>query len=156
MEINHRFWSKVNKLSNSDGGCWIWTARRHRSGYGQFKREGKQRYAHRVAYELTYSVFNENMRVLHKCDTPSCVRPDHLFLGTQQDNVRDMYTKGRGVDNSGDKHGNAKLTEADVKYIRKMLEFGFVQTDIAEHFHITKSHVSKIKHNKIWKHLTNE
>lgn len=86
-----RFWSKVNKTD----GCWLWIASRHKKGYGQFKLDGKMRKAHRVAWELTYGPIPPDKNVCHTCDNPPCVRPDHLFLGTNGDNVRDAVKKGR-------------------------------------------------------------
>jgi len=101
---NERFWSKVDKDTSS--GCWLWTAGKTPLGYGifQVKTEKcmgwghwKSVRAHRFAWELTYGLIPEGMNVLHKCDNPPCVRPTHLFLGTQKDNVRDMIHKGRGA-----------------------------------------------------------
>lgn len=86
-----RFWSKVD----TSGDCWIWTATKNRRGYGQFYYEGRLQLAHRVAYKLTYGPVDDDIHVLHRCDNPSCIRPDHLFLGTQRDNVQDMIGKGR-------------------------------------------------------------
>lgn len=74
------------------GACWIWTGPTNNHGYGRF---GGSRYAHRVSYQLAHGPIPPGMVVLHRCDNPPCVNPDHLSLGTQRDNVRDMVTKGR-------------------------------------------------------------
>lgn len=93
MEI--KFWPKVNKTDT----CWLWTGARA-SGYGTIGAggyKGKMLSAHRVSYELAYGKFDPKLYVLHKCDVKLCVNPEHLFLGTQQDNVDDMIAKGRKV-----------------------------------------------------------
>jgi hypothetical protein len=82
------FWNKVNKTS----GCWIWTAA-NKDGYGRYSNSG---YAHRISWEMHFGKIPAGMFVCHKCDNPPCVNPDHLFLGTNQDNVNDMRAKGRG------------------------------------------------------------
>ena len=91
-KIAKRFWAKVDK----SGDCWIWLASTNEHGYGRFRiggRNGKSHKAHRVAYYLEYGEWPLNG--LHKCDNPPCVRPDHIFSGTLQDNINDMNTKGR-------------------------------------------------------------
>ena len=90
-----RFWAKVDK----SGDCWMWTASKHQKGYGQVRIEGKLYRAHRLSYEWTYGSFDKKLCVCHKCDNPSCVKPEHLFLGTVTDNMRDMCVKGRHVSN---------------------------------------------------------
>lgn len=93
-----RFWAKVDK----SGDCWVWTASvfRERLGYGKFQTgsnrgESRVAYAHRVSWELHFGPIPNGLFVCHHCDNPPCVRPDHLFLGTAADNVRDMDRKGR-------------------------------------------------------------
>lgn len=90
-KLRRRFWSKVNK---SDG-CWEWKASFGFRDYGKFKIKSTYIAAHRVSYYITNGVFNESLLVCHTCDNPKCVRPDHLFLGTISDNVRDKMNKGR-------------------------------------------------------------
>ena len=87
-----RFWAKVEKTD----WCWIWTGARSQFGYGNLTTNGKQENAHRVSWEIHFGPIPDGMRVLHACDNPPCVRPFHLFLGTQKDNNRDRETKGRG------------------------------------------------------------
>lgn len=87
-----RFWSKVQR---SPTGCWEWTRYRDRKGYGRFNVNNTPRLAHRVAWEVTYGAVPDGMCVLHRCDNPPCVNPDHLWLGVVADNQRDMARKGR-------------------------------------------------------------
>jgi len=83
-------------------GCWEWTLHRNHSGYGLTHIGGKTRYAHRLMWEEVNGKIPEGMYVCHKCDNPSCINPDHLFLGTQLENMQDMVRKGRSA--RGDKH----------------------------------------------------
>ena len=87
-----RFWKKVNKSND----CWIWIGGKNRSGYGITCYNGKKILTHRAAYQFLKGSIPDKFLCLHKCDNPSCVNPQHLFVGTQQDNVKDMYEKGRG------------------------------------------------------------
>ena len=91
--IIERFWPKVRKADGD--GCWEWQASRMPKGYGRLGISGVMVLAHRVSYELNIGPIQAGLFVLHKCDNPSCVRPDHLFLGTQADNVHDAKAKGR-------------------------------------------------------------
>jgi hypothetical protein len=94
--VEMRFWRRVTKGTD----CWEWGGARHPFGYGQFRvgngtKRGKLIFTHRYAWELAHGAIPDNLSVLHHCDKPSCVRPDHLFLGTQADNTADMIRKGR-------------------------------------------------------------
>lgn len=89
--VEERFWKHVNKTES----CWLWTASTGKKGYGKINVNGVTKSAHRVSYEMSHGAIPRGLGVLHKCDTPLCVRPDHLFIGTNQDNVNDMMSKGR-------------------------------------------------------------
>lgn len=91
QEIIESFWSKVDKTET----CWLWTKSKYRHGYGCFCAMGTRHKAHRVSYEIAYGKIKDGLFVCHKCDNPSCVNPDHLFLGTHKDNALDMVNKGR-------------------------------------------------------------
>lgn len=91
--LTQRFWSKVC-IADGDN-CWLWTSGLTIYGYGSFGVEGRSEKAPRVSWVLTYGPIPNGLHVLHRCDTPACVRPDHLFLGTPLDNIRDMIAKGR-------------------------------------------------------------
>src|SRR6185295_8692220 len=95
-EVKTRFWGKYIPVTES--GCWIWDSFCRRGGYGQFGiRNGVMVYAHRMAYWLAFGEFDESLDVLHRCDVPVCVNPNHLWLGTHKENMHDMISKGRGV-----------------------------------------------------------
>jgi len=151
--LAERFWAKVRK---SDG-CWEWTAHCNttRHPYGRIlvgsRRDGTRRMAtaHRVSWELHFGAIPEGMCVCHRCDNPRCVRPDHLFLGTQIENIADMKAKKRA--RSVGARTRAKLTWADVDTIRSELARGALQEDLARRFGVRQPAISDIKHNKKWK-----
>lgn len=133
-------------------GCWLWWGRGNPRGYGHVSIHGGRRYAHIASYELAHGPVPHGMHVCHRCDTPACINPDHLFAGTPQDNMRDMVAKGRfrpsGV--MGEKHGNAKLTEAIVRAIRADLRSSrTVATDLG----IAASTVKRVRNRKAWAHV---
>lgn len=139
-----RFWQRVEKTD----GCWLWTGICSHSGYGQTKYEnGKFVSAHRLAYVLTFGPISDGLFVCHRCDNPKCVRPDHLFLGTHQDNMRDSAIKGR---RRGERNGRAKLSENEVLALRA----GKVSVqELAKLKNISKSALYSAKRGKNWPYL---
>ena len=100
-----RFWPKVNKISGvwwNGTECWVWVASFGSTGYGQIHDGTRLIGAHVASYRIAFGAIPDGLWVLHRCDNPACVRPDHLFLGTRIDNVHDMHAKGRGA--TGDRH----------------------------------------------------
>lgn len=146
-----RFWSKVNKTE----GCWEWTAGKTKDGYGIFKVHTKNLMrSHRYAWELECGPIPKGLCVLHKCDNRKCVNPNHLFLGTNEDNVKDREQKGRGVmpDQNGENNSMAKLTEEEIKNIRFRYENeNITQKELGKIYNIDQSAVSIIINKKVWK-----
>jgi hypothetical protein len=129
-------------------GCWLWQKSCASAGYGRFRKDGARYLAHRYSWELHHGEIPAGLWVLHKCDVRACVNPDHLFLGTIDDNNRDRAQKGRNRDQSGSNHNMARLTEADVLSIRSDPR---LQRLIAAEYGITQPAVSMIKHQVRWK-----
>lgn len=94
-------------IPEPNSGCWIWTANATGDGYGLILVDRKRQYAHRFSYRLHYGELDKALHVLHRCDVPYCVNPDHLFLGTQADNMRDMRRKNRQARLRGSQLGRA-------------------------------------------------
>lgn len=138
------FWQKV-AVDDSDDGCWEWTASRYVSGYGGVRWHGEMRYAHRLAWELENGSIPEGKWILHRCDTPSCCRPSHLFLGDARTNVDDKLAKGRS------NATGAKLTVATVQEIRRRAANGERQVDLASEFDVSPGSICKIVRRKTWR-----
>lgn len=176
--LPERFWSKVNR----DGDCWLWTSCRWPVGYGRFWMGRRFLPAHRIAWELTHGPVSDGLCVLHRCDNPPCVRPDHLFLGTKADNNRDRHNKGRDArgDQSGarlhpEKHARgdnhpmrknpeqrrwgtdnhaAKLTPADVFTIRRRYAAGGITyKQLASEYGVSFGEIGHIISRKVWQHV---
>jgi hypothetical protein len=135
-------------------GCWTWTGRINACGYGQLGVSGKLRSAHRLAYESSVGSIPDGVQVCHKCDVRSCVRPDHLFLGTQADNIRDMVSKGRarGGSHLGERNGRSKLSADQVREI--LAANGLTQRQIAAHFGVSQTLIGRIRSGKNWSQVT--
>lgn len=144
-------------------GCTIWEgAYTGNSPYGACKSlKGQHTTAHRVAYELFVGDIPDEMQCLHKCDNPKCVNVDHLFLGTQMDNMHDMIAKGRQAIGSqlnhksqtGELNYNAKLTEDDVRDIRKMYDNGESIASISRLLNVPSHNTGLVARRKTWKHV---
>jgi len=135
-----RFWSKVDKQGLDE--CWEWTASKNGVGYGQLRINHKIYYAHRVSWFLSYGKIPADLEVCHHCDNPSCVNPDHLFLGTHLDNHLDSASKGRKA---------KKLTIDEVQEIQEILaEGGWTQQEIGDAFGVARETISQIKRGKTW------
>lgn len=149
--IEKRFWAKV-KIDPD--GCWLWQgSTKGGNKYGKFRFLGKKEAPHRVSYELHYGPFDKTLHVLHKCDTQPCVRPDHLFLGTHLDNMKDKVNKGRVP--HGENAGQAKLTAAQVHEVLEAYGSGFNTREVAERFGMSKGGVTAILRGTTWREITN-
>lgn len=136
-----RFWEKVNKSE----GCWVWTgASRH--GYGDFWYQGRHWVANQVSWMWEQGPIPNGLHVLHHCDTPLCVRPSHLFVGSHSDNMADMARKGR----TGK---TAKLTPSDVRLIRAEAAGGTSQRALARRLGVNQGAIRKVLTGRTWVHV---
>ncbi len=144
-----RFWAKVEWQRN---GCWLWVGAKDGCGYGLFGIAASRcERAHRFSYRLAHGFIPDDKCVLHRCDTPACVRPDHLFLGTLADNMRDRNEKLRQA--RGTRNGRAILTAAQVLEIRDARASGEQLTSIASRFGVAPETVGGIANGRSWRHV---
>lgn len=149
-----RFWNKVN-IETPDK-CWEWTGCRTPLGYGILMLpsiDGSKRkriFAHRYSWDIHYGSLPQELSVCHHCDNPPCINPNHLFLGTTADNLRDMALKGRSQ--QGEKHHNVKITEATIIEIRRLSEH-MSMPEIAKSLGLQYLYVWHIVRRKKWKHI---
>ncbi len=177
MNAAERFWSNVDKngpaVREELGPCWVWTASKSTHGYGQFwtgsEIDGSRRLnrAHRLAWRFSVGEIPAGMCVLHRCDNRTCVRIDHLWLGTVADNNRDMHAKGRGHvpdPPRGDashmrrnprrgEQNHSKLTEVEVREIRALAVTGVSRRALAARFGVSLPNIVAIVNRRTWKHL---
>ena len=157
--LAERFWSRVDKLGPTD--CWNWSGYTNANGYGQFSIKGHI-LAHRASWIINIGPLPEGEGwhgtcVLHHCDNPACVNPDHLFIGSNQDNVDDMNRKGRAVHPPtyrGESHPLSKVTECAVMQIRKYYAAGgCTQKWLASIYGVNHTQISAIVNRKVWRHI---
>lgn len=134
--------------------CWNWKGCKDKNGYGRLTVNRKDRRAHRISWSLINGEIPKGMFICHRCDNPSCVNPDHLFIGTGKDNSDDMISKGRNSVLKGKMNPAAKLDEYDVMEIRKWAASGMRHGIIAYNFGVSKLYISAIVNGKTWKHIT--
>lgn len=158
VPVHLRFWDKVKKTRS----CWVWQGSKHGYGYGLIRVDTKMLLTHRVCWQISRGAIPHGLQVLHRCDNPPCVRPEHLFLGTQAENVEDMVRKGRVALGErrrperiprGENHVRSKLTTAKVRQIRKRYATGETQDELAREFGVAQSLISVIVHRKKWVHV---
>lgn len=137
-------------IPEPNSGCWLWLMGISDNGYGKASRNKYQRYAHRVSF-ATFKCEPGKMHVLHKCDNRMCVNPDHLFLGTQQDNMDDMCKKGRSV--RGEYKCNSKLSKKDALYIIGIPKEQISHVDMAKRFGVAFQTIADIRSGRTWKWL---
>ncbi len=164
-DLRERFFAKVAK----GDGCWLWTGATD-ARYGTIWANGKNRKAHIVSYELHVGAVPPGLEVMHKCDTPRCVNPDHLTVGTHADNLRDCVAKGRHkpivrcgdqhyshirpwVVLRGEKHGIAKLRDASVREIKDRLATGAKIKPLARDYGVSATTIRNIRNRETWRHV---
>jgi hypothetical protein len=141
-------------IPEPNSGCWLWIGMQQvGKEYGLFCFKQKTRKAHRAAWNIYCGAIPPGLHVLHKCDNPPCVNPDHLFLGTHQDNMRDMTNKGRAVGPKGEQCHLARMTEEQVREIRRLKEAGYTAWALAGIFGVDRTQIWKIVRRKTWKHV---
>ena len=151
------FWERVQK--REDTGCWEWTGFRMPNGYGRVYDPGRKDviYAHRRSYEITHGPIPNGLWVLHQCDNPSCVNPDHLFLGTAGDNARDRTRKGRQWVASGELSPVAKFKESQIREVHALaMEKSMTLKQIAAKTGVSHASVQSIVNGYCWRHVYDE
>lgn len=150
--VAERLWSRVDK----GHGCWLWRGYVTAAGYGQMGAG----LTHRVSYELTYGPIPTGLEICHSCDTPNCVRPDHLFIGTHAENMADMAIKNRSnygrhpeSIKRGEQVGTSILTSAQVIEIRLQHKAGMTQAQLARQYRVTASCIYDVIKRKNWAHI---
>lgn len=144
-----------DKAMIQDSGCWEFCGIRNGDGYGQIMIKNKYVGAHRISYELCIADIPKGMQVLHHCDNPPCCNPDHLFVGTHRDNMRDRDLKNRQARPKGILNGRSRLTTIDVKIIKFLLRQGKLSLNqLAREFKVCKSTIVHIKMGRQWSHVT--
>lgn len=131
-------------------GCWLWNGEIGISGYGRFTTEGKKLRAHRFAYTAYKGPIPQGMLVLHSCDNPRCVNPDHLRVGTNVDNTRDKRDRNRFNAPKGEASNLSKLSEQDVVQIRSDTR---IAREVARDFGVTRSAIQSVRSKKTWAHV---
>lgn len=149
---------KLNKLSDSfnkkvvkKNGCWDWNGYVLKTNYSLIRYGNTKIQSHRASWMIHVGEIPENLCVLHKCDNRRCTNPDHLFLGTRKENSTDMVNKGRSL--KGIKHNRNKLSEDDVRSVRKLINYGVNDSIISKFFSVTPASIWFIKNGVTWKHL---
>lgn len=134
-------------------GCWEYSGCKNEHGYGVLTYRNVPRTTHRIAYDLCIGDIPDGMFVLHTCDNRACCNPEHLFLGTQKDNMDDMRLKGREAKPIGSNNGRAKLKDEDIPLIREKLALGINCSDLATEYSVGWSTINRVKQGTHWRHI---
>lgn len=138
------------RFTREVSGCWEWVSHRDKDGYGILPANGPAIRAHRFSFEhFNKTKIDQGMVVCHSCDNPSCVNPEHLFLGTVKDNCQDMISKGRDA-MIGSKNNKSKLTESDIPKIRNSK---LHNSAIAMEYGVSESTIKRVKNKTLWRHV---
>lgn len=144
-----RFWAKVDK--GRDDECWEWKAGLSMGGYGKYSLKGNTVLAHRMSYVMANGDIPNGLFVCHSCDNRKCVNPNHLWLGSSQDNATDCLNKNRTL--KGESNGNSKLNNEQVLKIRSLIRDGRSISSIARDFNISNPIIANIRDGKNWSHV---
>ena len=150
----------LSKISVDENGCWNWTGCKNSEGYGNLtigsRSDGTRRTvkAHRASYAAFVGEIPAGKDICHKCDNPSCVNPEHLFPGTEKDNVADMDAKGRRGFVLSENHPKAKLTEKDVIEARELRKQGFSYYKLAKMYGVYRETMRRAVLGKTWQHMS--
>lgn len=139
-----------------ESSCVEWSGYRDKHGYGRASFDGRTDSAHRIAWQLANGPVPVGLCVLHKCDNPPCINPEHLFLGTQADNLADMTAKGRRGAVRGEQHPLAKLTREEVVCLRQLVAAGEPGRSVARRYGISHTQVQRIVARLRWPHVQSE
>lgn len=149
--LSQRFWARVRRGPD----CWEWIGSLSDKGYGRLLADGKTRPAHRLSWELNFGAIPPGLLVCHKCDNRRCVRPEHLFLGTERDNSRDRQAKGRTrggwVGEGGERHPRARYSNQQISEVRRLLGQGARPTAAASETGVSLATVYAVRQGKQWK-----
>ena len=159
------FWRFVD-MSGGPDACWLWRGGTGHYGYGVIRLQGYSRLAHRAAWQIVRGAISSGLFVCHSCDVPACVNPNHLFLGTCAENIRDAGRKGRmakGARNGkythpesiprGESHGRARLSATQVTEIRERARGGMSMLTLARLYAISKRTIFDVIHRRTWTHV---
>lgn len=151
--LEDRFFRHIEKTDE----CWLWTGRLVGKGYGSLGlggRGAKQILAHRLSYQIHKGQIPNGLVIMHKCDNPRCVNPEHLDAGTQSQNIKDAFSRGRKINLpsglKGESHGASKLTNKDVIAIRASTD---TYQKLADMYGVSRTSIEKIRYRKTWKHI---
>jgi hypothetical protein len=156
--FEEKFWSKV-EISDQDK-CWRWIGAKRWNGYGKFTHLEKTILAHRASYQIAFGSIEKNMVICHKCDNRWCVNPNHLWSGTQGENLSDMFAKGRNAKKkprgSCELHPRAKVDNVQVKEIIERYSLGESSRKLASVYGISKTMILNIVNGKNWKNIDDD
>lgn len=142
-----------NSSIDQETGCWNWNGSLINKGYGQISIKGKNCQPHRISWKVFVGEIPKGMQINHKCHNSKCINPEHLYTGTQQENIRDMDLSNRRSISFGSKCNQSRLNDGLIKIIRDSLSKGSRACDLANEFGVGRTCIANIKHKRTWKHV---